>query len=79
MQIERLIAVELLVWPCEAGVTVPHGLAEMLRQDRSVVPLMASQSSVACVLHELARYRAASGIVRRGLVCDLAATISTPR
>lgn len=45
-KIERLIVTELLAWPCEGGtgLTVPHGLAEMLKRDRSVVPLVASEA-----------------------------------
>lgn len=80
-EIERLIATELLAWPCAggAGVTVPHGLGEMLKRDRSVVPLLTSQASVEAELHNLPDIAKVleSHSSSRGLVCDMAATVLT--
>lgn len=80
-EIERLIATELLAWSWEggAGVTVPHGLAERLRRDQSVVSLFASEERVGAALRDLPDFARVleSHSSSRGLVCDMAATVLT--
>jgi hypothetical protein len=80
-EVERLIATELLAWPCEGGTGVPvsHGLAEMLKRDQSVVPLFASEASVEAALKDLPDITNVleSHSSSRGLVCDMAATVLT--
>ena len=80
-EIERLIAVELLEWPwgSGAGTAAPHGLAEILKRDRSVVPLQtfglraeASLTDVPGITRVIEAHSSS-----RGLVCDLAATVLT--
>ncbi|MEQ1627789.1 MAG: DUF6635 family protein [Nitrospira sp.] len=80
-EVERLIATELLAWPCGGGtgVTIPQGLAEMLKRDRSVVPRFASEASVEAALKDLPDITKLleSHSSSRGLVCDMAATVLT--
>lgn len=80
-EIERLIATELLAWPWKdgAGGAPSHGLAELLKRERSVVPLLASEASVEAALREPPdiTHVLESHSSSRGLVCDMAATILT--
>ncbi|MEC4888561.1 MAG: DUF6635 family protein [Nitrospira sp.] len=79
--IERLLATELLEWPCgrDAGAASPRGLAEMLRQERSIAPLFALGTTVEEALNGLPDMTRVleSHSSSRGLVCDMAATLLT--
>ncbi len=80
-EIERLIATELLEWPWGGKALAPssHGLTEMLKQNRSIVPLFAKSATAEEALKELPDITRVleSHSSSRALVCDMAATVLT--
>lgn len=80
-EIERLIAVELLEWPCTMGDwrALPNGLLERFTRDKQVGPLLASGALSAEALRDLSDIPRLVGehSSSRALVLDTAATVLT--
>lgn len=80
-EIERVLTTELLQWPRRGDIrtAVPHGLAEILKQERSLAPLCALGVNVEEWLKDVPDMARVieSHSSSRGLVCDLAATALT--
>lgn len=80
-EIERLIAVELLEWPCTMGErrTSPNGLLNRIARHKQVGPLLASGALSAEALNDLSEIPRLVGehSSSRALVLDTAATVLT--
>ena len=80
-EIERLIATELLEWPCTEGDpgAIPNGLLKRIEHHKQVGPLLASGTLSAEALRELSDipHLIAAHAASRALVFDTTATVLT--